>query len=223
MERDCGVGRWGRYRTHLLSPPRSHGRIRYPPSSQSGLFGQDRCAFLIAAASGERYCGPVITAPYRGLWWVLCDRAIDTELPKVISAINTRMVSFMAGIIAPTKRGIFTRTCCQEGVACGGLGRPLEQADWQKVEGWCVERRRSSIPPDPLSLLHLVAPCTTAGTYLSANCSPCVSGVPDASGRPLANITICRGVFRARLIWIAALLFRRRFQELMGRAQHGCI
>ena len=102
-------------------------------------------------------------------------------------------------------------------------GPALEQAGWQKVEGWCVERRRSSIPPDPLSLLHLVAPCTTAGTYLSANCSPCVSGVPDASGRPLANITICRGVFRARLIWIAALLFRRRFQELMGRAQYGCI
>jgi len=72
----------------------------------------------------------VITAPYRGLWWVLCDRAIDTELPKVISAINTRMVSFMAGTIAPTKRGIFTRASCQEGVACGGLGLP-----WRKRVG----------------------------------------------------------------------------------------
>jgi hypothetical protein len=55
----------------LASPPPPHGRIRYPPSSQRGTFGQNFCASLNAAASGARFCVPVLAAGRRGFWTVM--------------------------------------------------------------------------------------------------------------------------------------------------------
>jgi hypothetical protein len=79
--------------------PRSHGRIRYPPSSHKGLPGQNFCASLMAAASGARFCGAATPAPSRGLWTVLPACAIDTA-PKVSSVMNTSTVSLRRSVFA---------------------------------------------------------------------------------------------------------------------------
>ena len=86
---------------HLQSGalPRSHGRIRYPPSSHKGLPGQNFCASLMAAASGERFCAAATPAPSRGFWTVLRACAIDTVL-KVSSVMKTTRVSLCMSVFA---------------------------------------------------------------------------------------------------------------------------
>src|SRR5262245_33801511 len=76
---------------HVQMPPprpKSHGRIRYPPSSHKGLPGQFFCAFLMASASGERVCWAAACPD--DLWAAFRDFASDTELLEASSAASTR-------------------------------------------------------------------------------------------------------------------------------------
>jgi hypothetical protein len=88
-ERAAKASALERFGIQLCGPPLSQGRIRYPPSSHSGLPGQIFCAFRIASASGERVCVFGIAAPCRGVRTALRACATDAQAKASNAAIQS--------------------------------------------------------------------------------------------------------------------------------------